>query len=45
MTDAITFSLDGREVEARPGETIWHAAKRTFARRAQARHAETSPWR
>ena len=28
MTDAITFTLDGREVEARPGETIWQVAKR-----------------
>ena len=26
MTDAITFTLDGREVEARPGETIWQVA-------------------
>jgi formate dehydrogenase major subunit len=28
MTDKITFTLDGREVEALPGETIWQAAKR-----------------
>ncbi|MDX2159515.1 MAG: formate dehydrogenase subunit alpha [Hyphomicrobiaceae bacterium] len=28
MTTKITFTLDGREVEARPGETIWQAAKR-----------------
>ena len=28
MTDAITFTLDGREVEARPGETIWQVARR-----------------
>jgi formate dehydrogenase major subunit len=28
MTDAITFTLDGREVEARPGETIWQVAAR-----------------
>ena len=26
MTDAITFTLDGREVEAQPGETIWQVA-------------------
>ena len=26
--DAITFSLDGREVAARPGETIWQVARR-----------------
>jgi formate dehydrogenase major subunit len=28
MTDAIKFTLDGREVEARPGETIWQVARR-----------------
>jgi formate dehydrogenase major subunit len=28
MTNAITFTLDGREVEARPGETIWQVARR-----------------
>ena len=28
MTDAITFTLDGREVEAEPGETIWQVAQR-----------------
>ena len=28
MTDGITFTLDGREVEARPGETIWQVAQR-----------------
>src|SRR5690606_36739159 len=28
MTDPITFFLDGREVTARPGETIWQVAKR-----------------
>ena len=28
MTENITFSLDGREVEARPGETIWQVAER-----------------
>ena len=26
--DKIAFTLDGREVEARPGETIWEVAKR-----------------
>jgi formate dehydrogenase major subunit len=29
MTDRITFTLDGREVEARDGETIWQVAERT----------------
>jgi formate dehydrogenase major subunit len=28
MTESIRFSLDGREVEARPGETIWQIAQR-----------------
>jgi formate dehydrogenase major subunit len=28
MTDAITFTLDGRVVEAQPGETIWQVARR-----------------
>ncbi|HEX3209553.1 MAG TPA: 2Fe-2S iron-sulfur cluster-binding protein, partial [Geminicoccaceae bacterium] len=28
MTDAVKFTLDGREVEARPGETIWQVARR-----------------
>ncbi|MEZ5910303.1 MAG: molybdopterin-dependent oxidoreductase, partial [Hyphomicrobiaceae bacterium] len=28
MTGRITFTLDGREVEAEPGETIWQVAQR-----------------
>jgi len=28
MSDTIKFTLDGREVEAAPGETIWSVAKR-----------------
>ena len=28
MTDTIRFSLDGREVDAAPGESIWDVAKR-----------------
>jgi len=28
MTDKITFELDGRTVEAEPGETIWQVAER-----------------
>ncbi len=28
MTDPIRFILDGEEVEARPGETVWEVAKR-----------------
>lgn len=28
MTEPITFTLDGRSVQARPGETIWQVAAR-----------------
>src|SRR6267154_4161133 len=28
MTKPITFTLDGQEVEAQPGETIWQVAQR-----------------
>src|SRR5436305_12298316 len=28
MTDPIRFTLDGAEVEAQPGETIWQVAQR-----------------
>src|SRR4026208_478689 len=28
MSDAITFTLDGQEVEAAPGETLWTVANR-----------------
>src|ERR1700747_423246 len=28
MTEKVTFTLDGREVEAEPGETIWQVAQR-----------------
>jgi formate dehydrogenase major subunit len=28
MSETITFTLDGQQVEARPGETIWETAKR-----------------
>ena len=28
MTDPIRFTLDGAEVEAQPGETIWQVANR-----------------
>ena len=28
MTDKITFELDGRSVEAEPGESIWQVAQR-----------------
>jgi formate dehydrogenase major subunit len=32
MTDRITFELDGKTVEAEPGETIWQVAERNGAR-------------
>ena len=32
MSEAVRFSLDGVEVEARPGETIWQVAKRCGTR-------------
>ena len=28
MSEKIAFTLDGREVEAEPGETIWQVAQR-----------------
>ena len=28
MADKITFTLDGKDVTADPGETIWQVAKR-----------------
>ncbi|MEQ8698414.1 MAG: 2Fe-2S iron-sulfur cluster-binding protein, partial [Bauldia litoralis] len=28
MTDRVTFTLDGTEVEAAPDETIWQVAQR-----------------
>ena len=28
MTDPIRFTLDGNEIEAEPGETIWQVANR-----------------
>ena len=52
MDDRITFTLDGREVSARPGESIWEVAKRpapasrtsaTPTRRATAPTATAAP--
>ena len=28
MSEPITFTLDGQEVQAQPGETIWQVASR-----------------
>jgi len=35
MTDTIRFTLDGREVEAQPGQTIWEVAKGQGTTRGQ----------
>ncbi len=47
MSDAIRFTLDGREVTARPGETIWEVARREGtthpASLPQARGRATAP--
>ena len=32
MTERIKFELDGKQVEAEPGETIWQVAKREGTR-------------
>ena len=32
MTDAIKFTLDGKQVTAEPGESIWEVAKREGTR-------------
>ena len=32
MSDRISFELDGKTVEAEPGETIWQVAKREGTR-------------
>jgi hypothetical protein len=43
MIDAITFTIGSREVEARPGETIWQVVK--SAGPDQTRSVRISPWR
>ena len=42
MTDPIRFFLDGNEVEAAPGETIWQVADRAGIVRALAGFAGTA---
>jgi formate dehydrogenase major subunit len=45
MTDPITFFLDGREVTARPGETIWQVAKREGTAIPHLCHADAPGYR
>jgi hypothetical protein len=45
MTDAIAFTLDGREVEAQPGETIWQVSRSGIAPSRRQEHAEDARWR
>jgi hypothetical protein len=45
MTDAIQLMLDRREVAARPGGTVWPAARRAIARPVRAGCAEITSWR
>ncbi|SDT97683.1 formate dehydrogenase subunit alpha [Stappia sp. ES.058] len=45
MTDPITFTLDGHEVEAAAGETIWQVAKRVGASIPHLCHKEATGYR
>jgi hypothetical protein len=45
MTDAITFRLDRREVEAPAGETIWQVLSSGIARSRAQEQAEDARWR
>ena len=45
MSEAVRFSLDGVEVEARPGETIWQVAKRRGTRIPHLCHADEPGYR
>jgi formate dehydrogenase major subunit len=45
MDDGITFTLDGREVSARPGESIWEVAKRLGTRIPHLCHADAPGYR
>ncbi|MGH6922016.1 MAG: hypothetical protein ACREJ0_30470 [Geminicoccaceae bacterium] len=45
MTDAITFTLDGREVDARPAWAIWQLARHAVVRPLWTRCAGINPWR
>jgi formate dehydrogenase major subunit len=45
MPDRITFTLDGREVTAAPGETIWQVAKREGTRIPHLCHRDAPGYR
>ena len=45
MSDPITFTLDGREVAAGPGETIWQVAKREGTRIPHLCHKDAPGYR
>ncbi|WP_422368179.1 formate dehydrogenase subunit alpha [Pelagibius sp.] len=45
MSDTITFTMDGREVEAVPGESIWQVAKREGKLIPHLCHKEASGYR
>ena len=45
MTDAITFTLDRREVEAQAGKTIWQVLRSGIARSRRQEHTEDARWR
>jgi formate dehydrogenase major subunit len=45
MSEEITFTLDGREVTARPGETIWEVAKRAGTRIPHLCHKDAPGYR
>ncbi|MEM7178614.1 MAG: formate dehydrogenase subunit alpha [Pseudomonadota bacterium] len=44
-SDIVTFTLDGREVEARSGETIWEVAKREGTRIPHLCHKDATGYR
>ncbi len=43
--DSITFSLDGNEITAAPGETIWEVAKRAGTTLPHLCHADAPGYR
>ena len=45
MSEPVRFSLDGMEVESRPGETIWQVANRCGTRIPHLCHADEPGYR
>ncbi len=45
MSETITFTLDGREVQAAPGETIWQVARRAGTRIPHLCHRDDPEYR